>query len=269
MKFRNIIIASSSALFLGSFGMFASAGLEGLNGDNFTLDAVTTQALAVSIRNQLQADIGTINTKLDSLGATVGGQSTAITAAATPVGIVSAFDGVVAPSGYLLCDGSAISKTNYPALFTVIGTSHDTQINTTTGTAFTAPATGFFRLPDYRGVFLRGAGTTNLGITVTVGGWQDDATAKNGLSNTANSLTGGSTDSQGIHSHNVYFKDNAAGGSAVGTVSTAGSSPSGTRMTDLSGAHSHSVTGTIPAQTITGETETRPQNRGVSYIIKY
>ena len=39
-----------------------------------------------------------------------------------PAGIVMPFAGSTAPQGYLLCDGSAVSRDTYSALFTAIGT---------------------------------------------------------------------------------------------------------------------------------------------------
>jgi microcystin-dependent protein len=39
-------------------------------------------------------------------------------------GIVNMYAGAVAPSGWLLCDGTAISRTTYAALFAVIGTAY-------------------------------------------------------------------------------------------------------------------------------------------------
>jgi microcystin-dependent protein len=39
----------------------------------------------------------------------------------TPSGVISAFGGATAPTGYLLCDGSAVSTTTYNQLFAVIG----------------------------------------------------------------------------------------------------------------------------------------------------
>ena len=50
-----------------------------------------------------------------------------------------------APSGYLLCDGSAVSRTLYPDLFGAIGVSWGTGDGGTT-----------FNLPDARGEFIRG-----------------------------------------------------------------------------------------------------------------
>lgn len=41
-----------------------------------------------------------------------------------PVGTVLVFAGSTAPTGYLLCDGSAVSRTTYSALFSVIGTTY-------------------------------------------------------------------------------------------------------------------------------------------------
>ena len=57
-----------------------------------------------------------------------------------PPGLVMAFGGTTAPSGWLLCDGSAISRTTYSLLFTAIGTSYGAGDGSTT-----------FNLPDLRG----------------------------------------------------------------------------------------------------------------------
>lgn len=60
--------------------------------------------------------------------------------AATPTGALLAFAGTSAPSGYLLCDGTAVSRTTYSTLFGVIGTSFGVGDGSTT-----------FNLPDLRG----------------------------------------------------------------------------------------------------------------------
>lgn len=57
----------------------------------------------------------------------------------TPVGTISMFGGITAPSGWLLCDGSEISRTDYADLFNVIGTTYGTGDGSTT-----------FNLPDFR-----------------------------------------------------------------------------------------------------------------------
>ena len=61
------------------------------------------------------------------------------------IGSVSAFAMPTAPEGWLVCDGSAISRTEYADLFATIGTlwGHGDQVST-------------FNLPDLRGEFVRG-----------------------------------------------------------------------------------------------------------------
>ncbi len=82
-----------------------------------------------------------------------------------PIGTILSFGGTTAPKGYLLCNGAAVSRTDYSALFAVIGTSFGAGDGSTT-----------FNVPDLRGEFLRGAGTnshTNQGNGGTVGEHQD------------------------------------------------------------------------------------------------
>lgn len=51
---------------------------------------------------------------------------------AVPIGTVEYYGGSVAPSGWLVCDGSAISRTTYAALFSAIGTSFGSGDGSTT-----------------------------------------------------------------------------------------------------------------------------------------
>lgn len=64
---------------------------------------------------------------------------------ATPSGTVITFAGSTAPSGYLECDGTAISRSTYAALYAVVGTTYGSGDGSTT-----------FNLPDLRGYFVRG-----------------------------------------------------------------------------------------------------------------
>ena len=68
----------------------------------------------------------------------------------TPPGTVTAFAGSTAPAGWLLCDGSAVSRTAYAALFAVIGTTYGAGNGSTT-----------FTLPDLRGRVAAGANASN------------------------------------------------------------------------------------------------------------
>jgi microcystin-dependent protein len=63
----------------------------------------------------------------------------------TEVGSIIAWTTGTAPSGYLHCDGAAINRTTYAALFGVLSTTYGTGDGSTT-----------FNIPDYRGRFLRG-----------------------------------------------------------------------------------------------------------------
>jgi microcystin-dependent protein len=75
-----------------------------------------------------------------------------------PVGSITQYAGSSAPSGWLLCNGSAISRTTYSALFSVISTTYGIGDNSTT-----------FGIPDLRTripVGLNATGTfTSLGAT--------------------------------------------------------------------------------------------------------
>ena len=67
-----------------------------------------------------------------------------------PVGSIVAYTVNASPTGWLVCDGTSVSKETYNKLYEVIG-------NTFGG----IPTELFFNLPDYRGAFLRGIGTHN------------------------------------------------------------------------------------------------------------
>jgi microcystin-dependent protein len=65
-----------------------------------------------------------------------------------PVGTINMFAGSSAPTGWLLCNGAAISRTTYSDLFTVIGTTYGSGDGSTT-----------FNLPNLKGKFPVGYNT--------------------------------------------------------------------------------------------------------------
>ena len=72
-----------------------------------------------------------------------------------PAGIVMPFAGSTAPQGYLLCDGSAVSRTDYADLFTAIGTTYGAGDESTT-----------FNLPNLSGRVVLGVSQSHaLGTT--------------------------------------------------------------------------------------------------------
>lgn len=72
-----------------------------------------------------------------------------------PVGALHQFAGSSAPTGYLLCDGAAISRTTYSDLFGVVGTTYGSGDGSTT-----------FNLPDLRQRFPIGVATSGTGSTI-------------------------------------------------------------------------------------------------------
>lgn len=89
------------------------------------------------------------------------GADTAIGASQTPVGGVLMYGGGSAPQGYLMCQGQAVSRTTYAALFAAIGTAHGAGDGSST-----------FNLPNLVGKFPVGyaAGDTDFNALGKTGG---------------------------------------------------------------------------------------------------
>lgn len=79
----------------------------------------------------------------------------ATTVQSTPVGQMQSFAGATAPAGWLLCDGTAVSRTTYAQLFALLSTTFGVGDGSTT-----------FNLPDLRDRFAMGvSGTKTRGST--------------------------------------------------------------------------------------------------------
>ena len=105
----------------------------------------------------LRVNSGTTDAELE--WGTVGGGS--------PAGSIIMFGGATAPDGWLICDGSAVSRTTQATLFAAIGTAFGTGDGSTT-----------FNIPDMRGQFARGLNTEDTGTdpSRTLGSTQDEET---------------------------------------------------------------------------------------------
>jgi microcystin-dependent protein len=197
-------------------------------------------------------------------------QAAQVTVPLMPTGSVISYAGSTAPSGWLLCDGALLSTTTYASLFAIIGYTF-------------GGSGGTFNLPDLRGRFVRYddnmgnhgiAGVTAAGPATrdsgrSHGSTQTQTTAKNGLTNT--STTSGAMSANSTHSHD--FQYNASGGNSVqpGFFTQGGSFYSTSGATTVSiGMNSRNVehTHSNPAQTISGDVETRPINIALNAIIK-
>lgn len=160
-----------------------------------------------------------------------------------PPGSLIMHAAATAPVGYLKANGSAISRSTYATLFSVIGTSYGAGDGSTT-----------FNLPDFRGYFPR-AWDDGRGIDSgrSIGTSQADTYLNHSHT--------GSTSPAGGHTHTITGSSSGESGGGGATSSLAGSV-----TTSYSGDHTHTVT--VNPST-TGGTETRPKNIAVLFCIKY
>lgn len=70
-------------------------------------------------------------------------------------GFITAYAGSSAPTGYFICDGSAVSRSTYSTLFSLVGTTYGAGNGTTT-----------FNIPDLRQRFPLGVATSGTGSTL-------------------------------------------------------------------------------------------------------
>ncbi len=175
---------------------------------------------------------------------------------ANPPGSIIAYTMETAPIGWLICDGSAVNRVIYAALFSVIGTTFGSGDGQFT-----------FNLPDYRGAFLRGSGAhaSNGFSGPDVNTSQTDATRSH--THDTNVYDPGHTHTQ--TSANDNFDNNSAypSGSGVNPKPSYAQYDNGTRTWDNTiNSNTTGITVTIES---TGSTETRPYNYGVVWLIKY
>lgn len=130
-------------------------------------------------------------------------------------GMVFAFAGPSAPSGFLLCDGSVKNRADFPALFGVIGTAYNTGGETGTQ----------FRVPDLRGRVAAGAdnmGGTAASRLTTAGGGVDGATLGAAGGWQTHTLT---TAQMPAHTHGIKYSNatyTSGSGTSVQTLGTGG-----------------------------------------------
>ena len=160
---------------------------------------------------------------------------------AAPVGSIMMYAGNSPPSGWFECDGSLQVTATYPLLAAVCSTTF-------------GPGDGtHFNLPQLQGNFVRGwahTETTNDNARA-FGSWQYDTITN--------------------HTH-LMFNTDSLDGNTTG-IPTANNS-SGVQMHNNSNANEYKITGSSTTPTIsltgrTGDTETRPRNVALMYIIKH
>ena len=168
---------------------------------------------------------------------------------ASPIGSITMHAAGAAPDGWLLCNGSEVSRTVYSELYAIIGTTFGTGDGAST-----------FNLPDFRGVFPKGAGITGRAAGRDASG--------NYYSTTLGTY---SQDKMQGHYHSLnksdYFMPWGNSPFNYSWGGSAGNWPFYTVDNSADPVSSPKSDGTHGAAR-TGYT-TEPQNLGVNFIIKY
>jgi len=160
----------------------------------------------------------------------------------TPSGSIIMHAGSSAPSGYLLCDGANVSRTTYADLFAVIGETFGPGDGSTT-----------FNLPDFRGIFPRGAGTNGtLGsVGGSVGDYQDFA---------IENITGQFVIRKRDAGDSVAYGSSGAFAITTGTLTNTVVKSTDTSISDVITFNASNVVNT--------DSETRSANLSINFIIK-
>ncbi len=157
--------------------------------------------------------------------------------AGVPAGTILAWGTDTVPDGYIECDGSSLSRTDYADLFAIIGTSYGFLND------------GVFNVPDFRGEFLRGwsHGSNN----------DPDASSRN---DRGDGLTG---DNVGTLQGSVVKAHQHRHGRYVGGHPGYSLDDPGQNNALLDDGYNNEWTET------TGSVESRPRNVNVMWVIKY
>jgi len=266
MTFSESINNISSTVF-GYLSGVSSGIQEQLNTASTAITALNTKTVDVSwisgtinrtdIRNACSTHTLTFSNTLNNISTTTFSYLSGLTsniqqqinAINTLPGTVIAFAGSASTlNGYLLCDGSAYNSANYSALYTSIGTIY--------GDA----GDGTFRVPNYQGIFLRGAGQQDVQKQIIAGA--GGAIFKNYQ---APDLGRTVVDQLTYFSTNVYIDSISTGNKTVLTGST---------LSGTTGFQTTNVVGNIDFSSSSnaynfGNQESHPVHTSVQYFIKY
>lgn len=164
----------------------------------------------------------------------------------TPAGTILPFAGeyTEVPKGWLLCDGLEYEKTTYPDLYLAIKSAWGENGSK-------------FRVPDLRGVFLRGVNGSRTGTYADPDAGSRPAPYTGG--NTNNSVGSFQEDVFSEHHHDIPY--------CVYDKNTWATAAINRPLVDDTGPRHEVYSGQTTANI--GGTETRPSNAYVNYIIKF
>ena len=194
---------------------------------------------------------GDANDVLQSDGS--GNLSFAALPQAVPTGSVHVMATTTAPSGYLKCNGAAVSRTTYADLFAIIGTTWGEGDGSST-----------FNVPDLRGEFVRG--------------WDDSKGTDSGRSFASSQSDQNKQHNHGVsdgghnhgindpgHIHQVEYSNSDSGD---GVIEESGEGFSGYEPTEIAYTGISVSTSTSVSVANAGGSEARPRNVAMMYVIK-
>lgn len=164
----------------------------------------------------------------------------------TPSGAILAWPTATAPTGWLICDGQALSTTTYADLFAVVGYTYGGSGST-------------FNLPNMKGRVPVGldSAQTEFDALGETGGAKTHTLTSSEMPGHTHGVGTLATDSTGSHSHGVGTLATNSTGShshSAGTLgAVAGGSHThgvGTLATNTTGSHSHTLTGGSHAHSV-------------------
>jgi microcystin-dependent protein len=168
------------------------------------------------------------------------------------------------PADYLECNGAAVSRSTYAALFAVIATTYGAGNGSTT-----------FNLPDLRGEFVRGwdhgrGVDSGRSIANSQGSQYTQHNHAAGSLDVANkSLTGSATKIAESFTHGATSGIFSKGSSQNDDLTPRHVDTSLTGTLNINASHDHSISGNTGNRGGTGNSsETRPRNIAMMYIIK-
>ena len=195
----------------------------------------------------------------------------------SPVGMVTPFGGSAAPTGWLLCDGAAISRSGvYTALFGICSTTYGPGDGSTT-----------FNVPNLLGRSVVGAGAAGAQNGTSSSGLLTGGTAL--TARTLGAFFGdlntqlhthainawATTDGAGNHTHSVGHTDQVYQGSGPGVWPPGNNGWNGYgagnqgHSVSTDGAHNHTIPATTSVAYGTGVQQNNQPNLALTYIIKY
>jgi microcystin-dependent protein len=234
-----------SAKYWAGVATGAVAGVSSFNGRSGSVVPVNNDYNTA----QIQRSSSTLETSLQSIEASI------TNVFSVQVGSIFTFAMATLPTGYLECNGAAISRTTYSALYAKIGTAHGSGDGSTT-----------FNIPDLRGVFIRG---WDHGRAVDSGRGFGTVQANQNASHTHGVSDPG-------HAHSVSDPGHAhgGGGANVSANSFQAGTSQGTQFRSSNTAAASSNIGIYAASTnisiqASGGNESRPVNVALMFAIKY